>query len=117
MDSNFSYGNPTQQLREAEMYHSTRPYFPYNNPAPVSGNEVSDEEYHPESIQSHVGTASSSRPQSTILPDLKALQQSNAVKLHIKTLDWNFDFEGPYLALFKILESLGSIARDLSHKE
>jgi len=117
MDSNISYGNPTQQSREAEMYHSKIPYFPYNNLAPVSGNEVGDEEYNPESTENHVGTAPSSRPQSTILPDLKALQQSNAVILHIKTLDWSFDFEGPYLALFKILESLGSIARDLSHKE
>jgi len=117
MDSNYPYGNTTQQSRESDMYQYTRPYY---NPAPTNDNGINEEEYNPESLQNHAGsTDPSSRPQapSINLPDPKALQQFHAVKLHIKTSDWSFDFEGPYQALHKILESLGSIAEHLSHRE
>lgn len=120
MDSNYTYGNMTQQSRDSDMYQYPRPYLPYNNPASTNDDGINEEEYNPESLQNHAGsTAPSSRPQapSISLPDPKALQQFHAVKLHIKTSDWSFDFEGPYQALHKILESLGSIAEHLSHRE
>ena len=114
MNSNFSYGNPTHQSRESELYYYPRPY-----PAPACDHELSEEDYNPEDIQNHAENTPSSRLQapSTSLPDQKALHQSNAVKFHVKTLGWSFDFEGPYIALHKILESLESITEQLLHRE
>jgi len=44
-------------------------------------------------------------------------QGLEGVKLHIKTSDWCFDFEGPYSALSKVLESLGMISENMSNTE
>ncbi len=126
--SGFISANSARDTRVAEVYPTTRSNLPNEYLIWVSSSL--EEEYSPPRLRYSTGSTlhpsvfedngpSSRNPQASVanMTAAPVPQGLEGVKLHIKTSDWCFDFEGPYSALSKVLESLGMISENMSNTE